>query len=425
MTERIGRNTDIGSLEAWELHRWDFDDFHRSELPHRLRGGLNDQLAWDVAGAAPLAIQLPDGRAYSYLCDRGSVRVEPGVADDATGVVEILERAWQDYVHEFRTPAGLVLADSVRFVRGGYNEWDAWAPAIRCMYSGRPIYDPSMTFTDRNGDPLDLRQSFTLGDDPEDLSHFLRTTGYLVVRGAMAHRRDEIADEVDRLAAAAKEGEIFSWWVDNSATGKRFPYRLLYMSEHSALIRSLMDDDPTVAALARLAKTDLVPLHDRGQGPLTVLKPFGVGAELGDSIAANLGWHTDCGLGGCPIMCPSINVGIHLDSAGPTGSQLWALAGSNGKVTHNPGKLRLDEPNAIPMDTQPGDVTIHYSCTTHAGPPPVGEGTRRTVYLPFYGPDTLRLLGRFEAFEQILPGYGTGDQPSFTEMAHKAAGSIA
>lgn len=421
MTNQIVRNTSVGSLEAWNLPRWDFDEFHRSELPQRLREGVSDQVAWDVASTPPIAMKLQDGRAYSYVCDQGSVRVEPGVRDDVAAVVVILERAWQDYVHEFRNISSLILAEAVRFERGGVDEWDAWGPAIRCMYSGRQIYDPSMLFTGRNGDPLDLRRSFTLDDDHEDLSHFLRTAGYVVIRGAMAHRRDEIAAEVDRLTAGAKEGEIFSWWVDNAETGKRFPYRLLYMSEYSSPIRSLMDGDPTVSALVALAKRDLVPLHDRGQGALTVLKPFGVGAKLGGSIAANLPWHRDCDLGGCPIMCPSINIGIHLDSAGPSGSQLWALAGSNGKVTHNPGYIQPDEPNAIPMDTQPGDVTIHYSCTLHAGPPPVGKGTRRTVYLPFYGPDTLRLLGRFEAFEQVLSGYGTGTQPDFYDMAEKAA----
>lgn len=420
MLDQIARNTDVGSLEAWGRQRWDFDEFHTSELPRRLAEGVSEQVAWDVADAPPIAVKMPDGRAYSYVCDAGTVRVEHGVRDDARAVIELQERAWQDYVHEFRNVSSLLLAGSVRFERGGFDEWDTWAPAIRCMYSGRPIYDPSMSFTDRNGDPLDLYQSFSLDDDHEDLSHFLQTAGYLVVRGAMAHRHEEIANEIDKLTNDATEGNIFSWWVDNKATGGRFPYRLLYMSEYSELIRSLFDDDPTIAALAALAKRDVVPLHDRGQGALTVLKPFGVGASLGDSIAANLGWHRDCDLGGCPIMCPSINIGIHLDAAGPTGSQLWALAGSNGKVTHSPGGLQTDAPNAIPMNTQPGDITIHYSCTTHAGPPPVGEGRRRTVYLPFYGRDTLTLLGRFEAFEQVLPGYGTGATPTMDQMVEQA-----
>jgi hypothetical protein len=422
-TEQSSRNTEVGDLEAWGLKRWDFDDFHQSELPRRLREGVNELVAWDLIGAPPITIKLPDGRAYTYICENGSVRVEPGISDAADAIISIDERAWQDYVQEFRNPASLLLADSVRFERGNDRDWDAWVPAIRCMYSGRPIYDRNMAFYDRNGEPLDLRASFSLDDDHEDLSHFLRTAGYLVVRGAMAHRRDEIAAEVNKLTDAATEGNMFSWWVDNKTTGTRFPYRLLFMSEYSQLIRSLIDDDPTVATLVRLAKRDLVPLHDRGQGPLTVLKPFGVGTELGDSTAGNLGWHRDCELGGCNIMCPSINIGIHLDDAGPTGSQLWALAGSHGKVNHDSGKIRLDEPNAIPMDARPGDVTIHYSCIAHAGPPPVGKGTRRTVYLPFYSPDTLRLLGRFEAFEQVLPGYGTGAMPNIDQSIKQAGGA--
>lgn len=420
MLEQVDRNVDVGELEAWGLKRWDFDEFHTFELPQRLDNGVSEQVIWDVASAPPIAIKLPDGRAYTYAAENGAVQVRPGIADSATSVIEIQERAWQLYVHEFRNVSSLLLAGSVRFERGGFPDWDAWAPAIRCMYSGREIYNPAMSFYDRNGDPLDLHQSFTLEDDHDDLSHFLQSAGYVVVRGAMAHRHQEISTEIDKLAAEATEGNIFSWWVDNKDTGKRFPYRLLYMAEYSSLIRSVIDEEPAIAALAALAKRDLVPLYDRGQGPLTVLKPFGTGASLGDSIAANLGWHRDCDLGGCPIMCPSINIGIHLDPAGPGGSQLWAMAGSNGKVAHSLGGEETNEPTAIAMNTQPGDVTIHYSCTTHAGPPPVGKGRRRTVYLPFYGPNTLKLLGRFEAFEQVLPGYGTGAAPSLSKVAEEA-----
>lgn len=420
MTIDMGRDTHVGDLSAWDLRAWDFDEFHRTELPRRLREGVNEQVAWNLADLAPLAIALHDGRAYTYAFDGSAVVIEPGIRDDAAGVLEIDERAWQNYVHELRNLTSLVLAQAVQFRRGGVMEWEAWAPALRCMYSGRPIYDPSAELLGRDGAPLDLHRSFTLSDDHEEISHFLRTAGYVVIRGAMEHRRAEIANEIERLRSAAKEGEIFSWWVDNVQTGQRFPYRLMFMSEYSSLIRSLMEDDPTVAALSKLAKRDLLPLHDRGQGAMTVLKPFGNGAELGGSIAANLPWHRDCDLGGCPIMCPSINIGIHLDAAGPDSSQLWALAGSNGRTTRNTWEIDLTNPRAIPLDTQPGDVSVHYSCTLHAGPPPVGAGQRRTLYLPFYGPDTLRLLGRFQGFEQVLPNYGTGAIPDFFETAAEA-----
>lgn len=422
MRTDVTRDTHVGDLAAWGLPAWDFDEFHRHELPRRLDAGANEEVAWALDGVPPFALRLADGRAYTYLFDGQRVRIEPGILDAATGVVEIGERAWQNYVHELRNLSSLVLAGDVQFHRGSYTDWVQWHPILRRLYSGAPVYDENAPLLDRAGEPLDLHRSFSLDtDDHEEISHFLRTAGYVKLRGAMAHRRDEIAEELERRRAAAREGEIFSWWVDNKQTGDRFPYRLMYLSEQSELIRSLMDDDPTVAAMVRLAKRDLIPLHDRGQGAMSVLKPFGANTELGPALAANLGWHRDCDLGGCPIMCPSINIGIHLDAAGPHGSQLWALAGSNGRTTTNTEDIRLDHPRAIPLDTQSGDVSIHYSCTLHAGPPPVGPDQRRTLYLPFYGPDTLELLGhRFASFEQVLPNFGSGDIPSFYDSVEEA-----
>lgn len=420
MNIHVHRDRGVGDFEAWGLPAWNFEEFHREELPRRLEAGAREQVAWDVAGARPFAIVLTDGRAYSYIAADGTVRLEPGIQDDAVCVIELEENVWRNYVHGLRTPSALVLSEAVRILRGGMAEWDIWHPAIECLYTGRPIYNPNEPLLDRNGQPLDLHRKFTMQDDPEVMSHFLRTAGYLVIRGAMAHRRDEISAEIDRVRDAEREGGIFSWWVDNKTTGERFPYRLLFISEQSELVRSLMDEDPVVKKLTNLAGVDLVPLHDRGQGAMTVLKPFKAGEEIAQSIAGNLGWHTDCGLGGCSIMCPSINIGIHLDRAGPNSSRLWMLAGTNGRVAHGAAKsASTDSPRAIALDTEPGDVSIHYSCTLHAGPPPTGNESRRTLYLPFYSPETLRLLGRFQSFEQILPGYGTGDIPSLYDVAEQ------
>lgn len=414
----LKRNPHIGDFEPWGLPAWEFDTFHREELPRRLAQGGNERVAWDVVGAPPFAIQLNDGRAYSYISVNGAVRIEPGIREDAATVVQIEERAWQQYVNGFRTVAGLILAQSVRILRGNMETWDLWDPAIASLYTGQEIFDPNKPLLDADGAPLDLRRSFTLNDDPEVMSHFLETAGFIVVRGAMAHLRDKISQEVDRIRAAAVENSPFSWWVDNETTGERFPYRLMFISEYSEMIRTFMNDDPTVKKLAAIARRDLIPLHDRGQGAMSVLKPFGADETIGDSIAGNLGWHTDCGLGGHCIMCPSINIGIHLDAAGPHSSQLWAMAGTNGKLTHaSLNRLLADAPNAVPLDTQPGDVSIHFSCTNHAGPPPAGRDGRRTLYFPFYPEDTLKLLGRFEAFEQIQAGYETGKLASLKTTA--------
>lgn len=422
--EAVKRDTAVGDFSSWGLREWDFDDFHQRELPHRLAHGVSEQIAWDLVGAPPFCAALPDGRAYSYVVNGDRVDVIPGIDADAQCIIEFDERAWQNYVHELRTPSALVLSEAVRFVRGSMQEWDVWLPAIQCMYSGREIFDPSKPLLDAHGEPLDLQRKFTLNDDHEEMSHFLRTAGFLIVKGAMVHRRDELAQEIDRIRDESKEGEIFSWWTNNLASGERFPYRLMYISERSQMVRSLMEQDATIAALVKLAKRDLVPLHDRGQGAMSVLKPFGHGAKLAPSIAGNLGWHSDCGLGGCNIMCPSINIGIHLDAAGPDSSQLWAMAGTNGRTVHHRTAMASDCPSAIPLDTDPGDITIHYSCSMHAGPPPVGPNQRRTLYLPFYGPETLKLLGPYQSFEQILPGFGTGQIPSLDEVARKQGAHV-
>lgn len=418
MTSSSERDTSVASFQAWGYDPVDFDEFHRHELPRRLADGVNDEISWSVAGAAPISVQLSDGRAYSYVSGRDGVSVEPGVVDDAAAVISISEQSWQDHVYEFRTAAGLVLSEAIRFVAGGDEEWEPWKPAMRCMYSGKRIYDPlNVELDDLSGQPLDLHRSFGVDDDFDAMSHFLRTAGFVVIRGALRHRVSEIADEVERLRAEAEEGELWSWWTTDETTGDRFPYRLVFMSERSELIRSLGDEDPTVAKLVSLLQRPLVPLHDRGQGAVAVLKPFDQTAKVG-GIAANLGWHQDCGLGGCPIMCPSVNLGIQIEPGNADGSQLWVLAGSQGTVGRSNYEAEEREGwPAIALETEPGDVTIHYSCALHAGPPPTGPNGRSTLYLPFYDEKTLSLLGRFQAFEQIIPGYGTGDLPSLDDVA--------
>ena len=146
-TPSLGRDTHFGTYRVAGYPAVDFDEFHSIELPRRLRGGKNEEVAWDVAGVAPLAIRLgdrgPEG-GYSFVCREGVVEIVPGVAEDASTILEIVDHeSWLDYLYEFRTRAGLLYSKAVRFIRGDFETWDDWDPAIRCMYSGRPIYDPS------------------------------------------------------------------------------------------------------------------------------------------------------------------------------------------------------------------------------------------------------------------------------------------
>jgi len=414
---RVTRNTTIGTYAAAGYAPVDFHDFHRHELPRRLRNGVNEQVFWDVKGAAPIAICLADGSAYSYIAGLTRVDIVRGVSADAEVVLELPLEAWRDYVYEFRTRFGLLYSNAVRFIRGNFELWDTWEPAIRCMYSGRQIYNPeALAFLDLDGSPLDLHRRFDLDDPPEQLAHFLRTTGYLVVQGAFTERLQEISDEVNRLTEAAREGELWSWWATERTTERRFPYRLLYMGQRSKLIAA-MDDDPMVRFLVGLCGEDVVPVPDRVEGHLAVLKPFGKGAQV--SGFATLPWHKDCGFGGCPITCPATQVGIQLDAANADSSQLWMMAGSAGKICHDrPSEEQLALLPIVALETEAGDATVHMTCGLHAGPDPSGPNSRRTLYIPFYNPRTHDLIGPLQGYQQVIPGWGEGDIPNEQELQH-------
>lgn len=412
----VKRDVNVGSARSMGLPPVDFKAMHEIVLPHRLRRGVSDKIAWDVASAAPIAFQTPDGQAYSYVSQNNGVRIVPGVTADAELVIELSSDAWQNYYYELRTRFGLLYEEAVRFVRGKFRQWDAWEPALRCLYSGTPIYDPkTLDLRDRDGSPLDLRKSFNRDDDPEALSHFLRTAGYLHVRGAFSP--DEIArlsEETDRLRDGAVEGDVFSRWAADGAGAKKV-WDLHYMALKSDLMEAL-DTHPMITFLNGLAKEDLIASYDRDNGTHAILREFTGGENSGSNYA--LGWHQDCGLGGCPITCPRVQVGIQLDAATPESSQLFFLAGSAGRTCHD--QFSEDEWDNLPVitfETQPGDVTVHFGCGLHAAPKNNGHVRRRTIYTRHQNPMSHSHLERFQTFDQVIPH--VHQMPTADEMAER------
>ncbi len=419
VSEEIGRDTHFGTYRGAGLPWVDFDAFHQEVLPKRLAEGVNEQVAWDVAGRDPISIALPDGRSYTYRCREGRVLVEPGVAKDARTILEIVDHeSWLDYLYEYRTRYGLLFSNAVKFVRGDFETWDDWEPAIRCMYSGRAIYDPArIEFRDLAGDPLDLERAFTPDDDPAEMSNFLRQTGFLLVRRAYdADLIATLSSELERVIDEATEGNLYSWWATD-AEGDRFPYRLTYLSEKSEAMAGLYDHART-RELVALSKEEVVPVPDRIEGILAVVKKEGLEADA--SGYANLEYHSDCGFGACHTTCPCVLVGIQVDAAGPASSQLHMMAGSWGKAYHNvPSQITPDRYPLVPILAEPGDATVHFGCGLHAGPPPTGPNRRRTLYLQHYSPRASELIGPHQGYNQIMPGYGVGDIPNIDEMRER------
>jgi ectoine hydroxylase-related dioxygenase (phytanoyl-CoA dioxygenase family) len=408
------RNVEIATAKSLGMPPLDFKAMHEIVLPQRLRRGVSERIAWDLLDAAPMALQLPDGTAFSYVCDAGRVRIVPGVVDGATLVIELSNDSWTNYFYELRTRFGLLYSQVVRFVRGNFALWDVWEPALRCLYSGTPIYDPkTLDLRGLDGSPLDVRKSFRRDDDPRLISHFLRAAGYVHVRNVFsAEEIQRWSDEVDRLRDQSVEGTRYSRWAADGR-GEKKVWDLQYMALQSAMMKDL-DAHPMVRYLTGLAQEDVEPSVDRDNGTHAILREFTGVNDVGSNYM--LDWHRDCGIGGCPITCPRVHVGIQLDAATPDSSQLFFLAGSAGRMAHDRfAENDWDSRPIVTFETAPGDVTVHLGCMLHAAPKATGRNRRRTIYTRWVNPRGRQILGRLGSIDQIIPNID--QMPSVANMA--------
>lgn len=366
----------------------DFDEFHRRVLPERIASGHGALAADDLVGAPVLAFRVGPA-AYTYVPVPGSVEVRAGEGG-ADVVVELAPVAFSDYAHELRSCFGLVYAGDARVARGTHDDWFRWEPAIRALYHGRPLYDPTWA------DDLDLHRSFTLADADAEIAAFLATAGFAHVRAVFG--ADEIAAlvrEVDRLTALAVPDDGRSWWT--TVGGADRCCRLIYANERSPEIAAIADD-PRLARFRRLGGEELVPELDCLDGIGVVIKQPGA-----DSGLADLPWHQDCGLGGHPVLCPSIAVGIQLDAATAETGQLHFLAGSHLGSAHQLRARDLERLPTVAIDTEPGDVTLHYGHVLHAAPAPTGRGAgRRALYVTATRPETIGFVGPGRGYNDVL-----------------------
>ncbi len=368
----------------------DFDEFHRVDLPARITAGNGRLAAADLAGVAPLAVQLPGGSGYTYRPGPTDVDVTAGVADDAGVVVEMSAATWSDYANELRTCFGLLYADLVRFPRGGFDDLARWEPALRALFHGRPVYDLATVDV-----PDDLTRSFTV--DEAGWPEFFARAGFVHLRGVFAAAEvDDLAAEVERLVAAARPGDGRSWWATR-ADGTEVCCRVTYTTLTSERVAALATDD-RFRALHALGPPGLVPTLDCLDGFAAVIKQPGAVEGLAD-----LPWHQDCGLGGHPVLCPGLQIGIQLDAATAAAGQLRFLAGSQGTSCHQLHAADEARLPVVAVDTEPGDVTIHDPHALHAAPSPTGTGPgRRALYASFVRPETLAYVGPRRGYNDVL-----------------------
>jgi hypothetical protein len=221
--------------------------------------------------------------------------------------------------------------------------------------------------------------------------------GFLHVRGVFS--ADEItalSDEVEARRAVAVPDDGTSWWA-TQADGTEVCCRLIYLARSSQLIGDL-GDDARLRRLSALGAVGLVPEVDCLDGQNVVIKNPDVAAGLSD-----LPWHRDCGLGGHPVLCPNVAIGIQLDRASAETGQLRFVAGSHRGSAHPlPAGAEAEFP-VVAVDAEPGDVTVHVGDVLHAAPPPTGDGPgRRALYVTFARPETIAYVGPGNGYNDVL-----------------------
>ena len=347
----------------------DFDEYHRRTLPDLLAQGRAALLDAGAARLPSLALRVGDGHAFTYRPVADGIAIVPGDVDAAT-VLEIGVEDWCGLVHELDAPAGLVYGGRVRSVRGSAADLMAWETTLRALYNGRPAYRPErLDLRDRHGAALDPERAFARGDDRDDMAHFLRTAGYLFVRGVFSG--DEAARmlaEATELRAEARPGDRLSWWGRN-ASGEDVLTRVTRANVKQHL--GALPVEPRLQALVALAGRPLEHTKGEGEGVTVIYKQPG----MSDGGLSDLPWHRDCGMGGHAVLCPTLLLSIYLREATPKSGELAMLPGSH-RASFNAHDRTIDPwRHAARFAARPGDVSVHYGDTVHAAPPP-GDPSR-------------------------------------------------
>lgn len=395
----------------------DFHAFHRDTLPRLLADGRGAMAARAARAHGSLAFRLAgagSADAYTYR-PADAIEILPGDAAADT-VMELAHDAWEGLVHDYESAPGLLYGGRVRSRRGHAMRLVGWEPALRAMYTGRPVYDAAtLDLRDRAGRPLDPERAFTLDDDPADMAHFLRTAGYCFVRGVFA--REEIAgflDEALALRAEARKGDKLSWWA-KAANGEEICSRVTRAGDKPRL--ATLPSDPRILRLVALADTPLVRRPGEGNGVTCIYKTPGIGEGLSD-----LPWHRDCGMGGHSLMCPVLILSTFLTPANADTGELRFLPGSWDRTCPFAEATDARAPRGVAFRAEPGDVSIHYGDVMHAAPPPARADLsqyRVSAVVGFTRPDARVHIGG-TSYNQVLHQREDGQIEHLAKVAERA-----
>jgi Phytanoyl-CoA dioxygenase (PhyH) len=325
-------------------------------------------------GLTPLTLDV-DGDPVTFLPSDAGLGVQSG---PPTGVVVALDTAaFSDLIQDATSTFGLQFTGRGKLTQGSADDFVAWEPVLRYLIDGREVYEPgSIEFFDRSGGPLDLRRSFLVDEDPEEIGHFLCQAGYLHLRGVFTEEEmAAVAAEHDQAMAEASQDDGSSWWARTADEGW-YACRILGFNRKSPTLRELL------RSRRFRTITSFTADHWAQRDPDTADAAEGLFKKIGVvEGASDVSWHKDCSMGGHSRGCCGLTVGISVTGAGPQNGELGVVAGSHRANISPLGATGLDLPK-IPLPTGTGDLTVHCSCTLHMSRPPV-SADRRVVYTGF------------------------------------------
>jgi hypothetical protein len=329
--------------------------------------------AMTALDASPLCVEV-DGETWTLACAGNSVEVQRTSRDDAL-TVDLTSNQFSDWAQNQMSLSGFMVSRTLNFRNGSAQDISLWDSLWIALLEGWPVTPERLAFLDRRGRALDLSASFTPEDDPDDIAHFLREAGYLRLRGWLEPADlAVISADMDKARPLYREGDRKSWWATLS-NGSRVCVRMQEFVEHSPSTARLLSSDRWKRVRQILAGRDTLA-HKPVEGRIieALFKPIGVVAGPSD-----LSFHRDCHLGRHAYVCSRMTFGIPLTPSSEANGLLQVVAGSHrAAMPAEFAKTRTFLP-IVGLPTEPGDISVHLSCTLHASTPPV-FAERRVMY---------------------------------------------
>ena len=325
-------------------------------------------------GLLPLSLDV-EGERFTFVPSDGGLDVRHGI--DEALVVALDPFALSELVNDAVSTFGLVMSRRADIRVGSVDAFVEWEPVLRYLFDDRAVYEAgTIGFCDRDGAPLELRRSFTLDSDPDEMGHFLAQAGFLHIERVFSEAEmAAVSRDLDDAIAAADRDDGSSWWAQTEA-GEWYPARILGFNQKSPALRTLLHSEP-FAKIGTFTDDEYLQRDpDVGDSAEGLLKKVQVIEGISD-----VSWHKDCAMGGHSRHCCGLTVGISVTGAGRENGELGVVPGSHRANITPLGVEGLDLPR-LPLPTRTGDVTVHCSCTLHMSRPPV-SAERRVVYTGF------------------------------------------